>query len=63
MYNFKGQPAGDMYRGPVAQDWHELFPSEKDPLRIDTVDPAGVAFAAIKGLYSLAKVAALEASV
>ena len=50
-YNYIGTPAGMVNRGPVAQDWHAAFPSpEKDPLRIDTMDPIGVALAAIKGL-------------
>jgi trimeric autotransporter adhesin len=54
-YNYKRQDAGQVYRGPVAQEWHALFPSGKDPLRIDTLDLDGISLAAIKGLSALAK--------
>jgi hypothetical protein len=55
-YNYVGTPAGMVNRGPVAQDWHAAFPSpEKDPLRIDTTDPIGVALAAVKGLSQLVR--------
>ncbi len=37
-------------RGPMAQDWHRLFPSAKNPLAIDTQDLDGVAMAALKEL-------------
>ena len=36
----------------MAQDWHALFPSEKDPLGIDTIDLDGISFAAIKALIN-----------
>jgi len=49
-YNYIGAPPAHVYRGPTAQDWHALFPSGKDPLRIDTMDLDGVALAAIQGL-------------
>jgi len=52
-YNYKNTSPGLVCRGPVAQDWHALFPSEKDPLKIDTMDLDGVSFAAIKGLLKL----------
>ena len=39
----------------MAQDWHQAFPSEKDPLKIDTMDLDGVALAAIKGLQAIIK--------
>ncbi len=42
----------------MAQDWHELFPSKKDPLRIETLDLDGVTLSALKGL--LKKVTELE---
>jgi regulator of replication initiation timing len=54
-YNFIGQPLDILYRGPVAQDWHTLFPSGKNKLGIDTVDTTGIALAAIKGLSLNAK--------
>jgi hypothetical protein len=64
-FNYKGADAETRFRGPMAQDWHRLFPSKKDPLRIDTLDLDGVALAAIKGLSALVKeqserIAALE---
>ncbi len=49
-YNYKGTEPGQIYRGPMAQDWHAAFPSEKDPLTIDTMDLDGVTLAAVKGL-------------
>jgi len=52
-YNYKGQDASVLNRGPVAQDWHTLFPSEKDPLRIDTMDLDGITLSALKGLLSV----------
>ena len=51
-YNYKGQAAERVCRGPMAQDWHSEFQSDKDPLRIDTMDLDGVALAAIKELSS-----------
>ena len=49
-------------RGPMAQDWHHLFPAPgKDPLAVDTLDLAAVALAAIKELA--AQVRTLEAEV
>jgi len=65
-FNYKGADAETRFRGPMAQDWHRLFPSKKDPLRIDTLDLDGIALAAIKGLSALVKeqserIAALEA--
>lgn len=57
-YNFKETDPNLKCRGPMAQDWHELFPSGKDPLKIDTMDLDGISFAAIKGL--LQKVEKLE---
>ena len=54
-YNYKGQPKEVVNRGPTAQDWHKLFPSEKDPLRIDTMDLDGVALGAIRELSALVR--------
>jgi hypothetical protein len=34
----------------MAQDWHEQFPSGKDPLAIDTMDLDGSTMAALQGL-------------
>lgn len=52
-YNYKGQDKQVVCRGPMAQDWHKLFPSDKDPLRIDTMDLDGVALAAVRELSTL----------
>ena len=60
-YNYIGQDPAVTNRGPVAQEWHALFPSGKDPLKIETMDLDGVALAAIQGLA--ARNAALEAEV
>jgi hypothetical protein len=60
-YNYRGMGAGAKYRGPMAQDWHRLFPSEKDRTRIETLDFDGVALGAIQGL--LARVEDLAARV
>jgi len=49
-YNYKGQDEDMIYIGPMAQDWHRLFPSGKDPLKIDTTDPVGVALACCQAL-------------
>ncbi len=51
----KGRPENETYIGPMAQDWHGMFPSSKDSLRIDTIDLDGVALAALKGLTSLVR--------
>lgn len=49
-YNYKGHAPERVSTGPMAQDWHRLFPSAKDPLRIDTMDLDGVKLAAIREL-------------
>jgi hypothetical protein len=54
-YNYIGTEPGMVYRGPMAQDWHILFPSDKDPLTIDTMDLDGVSLAAIKGLSTIVR--------
>lgn len=54
-FNYKGGSEGMRCRGPVAQDWHVLFPSEKHPLTIDTMDLDGISLAAIKGLALLVR--------
>jgi len=60
LYDFcyKGDPKKQKNMGPMAQDWHQLFPSTKDPLKIDTMDLDGVALSAIKAL--LERVRSLE---
>ena len=39
----------------MGQDWHMLFPSEKDPLKIDTMDLDGIQLASIKALSNKVK--------
>jgi hypothetical protein len=54
-YNYIGTEPGMIYRGPMAQDWHVLFPSDKDPLTIDTMDLDGITLAAVKGLAAIVR--------
>lgn len=52
-YNYAAHEPERVTRGPVAQDWHELFGSE-DPLRIGTLDADAVALAALRELIARA---------
>ncbi len=54
-YNYKGTPTDVRYRAPYAQDWHAAFPSNKDPLSIDTLDFDGITLAALRGLAQLVR--------
>lgn len=51
-FNYVGTSPDAVYLGPVAGDWHRLFPcgGGKDERRIETMDCDGVALAAIKSL-------------
>lgn len=50
-WTYRDGPSDAISIGPTAQAWHGAFPSPgKDPLRIDTMDPAGVSLAACKHL-------------
>jgi hypothetical protein len=49
-YNYIGQESGRINRGPMAQDWHQLFPSGKDCRRIETMELDAVVLAGIKEL-------------
>ena len=51
-YNFKGNPAEQTCIGPMAQEWHELFPSCKPTGGIEISDMIGVCLSAIKELAS-----------
>lgn len=51
-YNYADATDEDLRIGPMAQNWHLLFPSCKDPLCIDTVDLDGVKLACLKALSS-----------
>jgi hypothetical protein len=48
-WNYKG--TNERHIGPVAEDFYELFGLGTDSKTISTIDPAGIALAAIQGLY------------
>lgn len=60
-YNYKGQPRSKRCRGPMAQRFHELFPSGKNERRIETMDLDAVILAGIQELAS--KVRGLQETV
>jgi len=55
-FNYKGNPEGQTCFGPMAQDWHELFPSSKPDGGIETGDMLGVCLAAIQELSKQIKI-------
>jgi hypothetical protein len=50
-WNYKAEDASVTHIGPVAQDFHALFGVGGDDKSISTVDPAGIALAAIQALH------------
>jgi len=65
-WNFKGYP--NRHIGPIAQDFHALFPLGGSDTMIDSGDLQGVALAAIQGLHKIvkeknAKISSLEARI
>lgn len=54
-YNYKDNPAEQASVGPMADDWYDLFPTEKDKRSIETIDLDGISLAAIKGLAQLVR--------
>jgi hypothetical protein len=54
-WNVKEQDESIRHMGPVAQDFYAAFGLGYDELHISTVDPDGVALAAIQGLYELSQ--------
>ena len=52
-WNYISQGQSVRHMGPMAQDFREAFGLGVSPERIDTVDPDGVALAAIQGLHQL----------
>lgn len=50
IWNFKGEERSVRHVGPMAQDFHALFGLGNDNRTISTIDPAGVALAAIQEL-------------
>ncbi len=49
-WNYKGEDPAHQHVGPMAQDFHDVFGLGDDDKHISTVDPAGVALAAIQAL-------------
>ncbi len=52
-WNYKVEPAFVQHIGPVAQDFHALFGLGADDRHLAALDTAGVALAAIQGLYGI----------
>jgi hypothetical protein len=52
-WNFKVQDASVQHIGPTAQDFHAAFDTGEDDKHLAALDTAGVALAAIQGLYEI----------
>ena len=52
-WNFKVQDSSVQHIGPVAQDFHTAFGTGEDDKHLAALDTAGVALAAIQGLYEI----------
>ncbi len=52
-WNYKAQDDSIRHMGPMAQDFHAAFGLGVSDKLIDTIDPDGVALAAIQGLNAL----------
>ncbi len=52
-WNYKAEDVSARHIGPTAQDFHAAFGLGDDDKTISTVDPAGVAMAAIQELYRM----------
>ena len=50
-WNYKADPTTVSHIGPTAQDFHAAFGVGNDNVTISTIDPSGVALAAIQALY------------
>jgi hypothetical protein len=50
-WSYKAQDESIEHIGPMAQDFYRLFGLDEDDKHINTLDPDGVALAAIKALY------------
>jgi hypothetical protein len=50
-WNYKTQEASVRHIGPMAQDFYRTFRVGEDDKHITTIDPDGVALAAIQGLH------------
>jgi len=49
-WNYKGESPNVRHIGPMAQDFHRVFQVGADSLAVTTIDPSGVALAAVKEL-------------
>jgi len=54
-WNYKGQNPEIKHIGPMSQDFYAAFGLGDDERYISTIDPDGVALAAIQGLYEIVK--------
>jgi hypothetical protein len=54
-WSYKQDQSASRHMGPMAQDFHEVFNLGNNDKAISTVDPSGVALAAIQGLYDIVK--------
>jgi hypothetical protein len=54
-WNYRSEPNAVQHIGPTAQDFHALFGVGADDRTISTIDPAGIALAAIQLLYAKTK--------
>ncbi len=52
-WNYKAQDDSIRHMGPMAQDFHAAFGLGVSDKLVDTIDPDGVALAAIQGLHAL----------
>jgi trimeric autotransporter adhesin len=51
-WRYRNDPSGDLFMGPMAQDFYAAFKLGGDDRHINNIDAEGVALAAIKGAYS-----------
>jgi len=54
-WNYKGESEKTIHIGPVAEDFHATFETGQDDQYLAALDTAGVALAAIQGLYEVVK--------
>jgi len=52
-WSYKAQDPNIEHIGPMAQDFYPLFQVGDDEKTISTIDPPGIALAAIQGLYQI----------
>ena len=50
-WNYKSQATEIQHIGPMAQDFYSIFEIGENDLTISTIDPSGIALAAIQELY------------